>query len=444
MALVGSPVHPVYHSKEPAWIFWLQILICCWWAFAAVELITFLRLLTSLRKGAIENKLLFDVLAAGIYVCSVLAMMGAVFRLPLQGLFATSGIIAIVLGLALQSTLSDLFSGISLIIEKPYRIGDEILLEGGVEGEVVGMNWRSTHLKNGANDVVVIPNSAIAKMRIQNHSAESKRHVGAVNIVVDARNEPGFAIEILKQAAMTCPAVLEHPPCTIAPTDLKGDRITYEISYSTSVYSTAGSARSQLISQIYKRARPATIQNGDHAQNGDYAPLFLFPEHELLDHIPLFEPLTPDEKRKLSANLLRRHFEPGEQLLTQGEKAQAIQFIYSGVLQVSRQVQDGRKLFMLRLGPGDTYGEIELLTGMEASVTLTAITSGLVLGAKAEDLKPIIEARPELCEALSNTVAKLQRTVTMLDESAVHEVTMEPHDLFWRIKIFFRLNAETT
>jgi hypothetical protein len=81
---------------------------------------------------------------------------------------------------------------------------------------------------------------------------------------------------------------------------------------------------------------------------------------------------------------------------------------------------------------------------MEASVTLTAITSGLVLGAKAEDLKPIIEARPELCEALSNTVAKLQRTLTTLDESAVHEVTMEPHDLVWRIKNFFRLNVETT
>jgi small-conductance mechanosensitive channel len=54
--------------------------------------------------------------------------------LPLQGLLATSGIIAIVLGLALQSTLSDVFSGISLNIEKPFRIGDEILLEGGAEG----------------------------------------------------------------------------------------------------------------------------------------------------------------------------------------------------------------------------------------------------------------------------------------------------------------------
>ena len=58
---------------------------------------------------------------------------GIRFQLSLQGLLATSGIIAIVLGLALQSTLGDVFSGISLSIEKPYRIGDEILLDGGAE-----------------------------------------------------------------------------------------------------------------------------------------------------------------------------------------------------------------------------------------------------------------------------------------------------------------------
>ena len=99
---------------------------------------------------------------------------------------------------------------------------------------------------------------------------------------------------------------------------------------------------------------------------------------------------------------------------------------------------------MLRLGPGYTYVEVSLLTGAEASVTLTAITSGVVLGAKAEDLKPIIEARPELCEALSKSAAKLQKFVTTFDQSAVREVEIEPHDLFWRIKNFFRLNVETT
>jgi small-conductance mechanosensitive channel len=446
VALIGSPLNPVYRPQDLPREFWLQILACFWWGLAARELISFLALLTSLRRAAMENELLFDVIAGTIYVCAALAMMGFVFRWPLQGLLATSGIIAIVLGLALQSTLSDVFSGISLTIAKPYRLGDEILLEGGVEGEVIQVNWRSTHLRNGANDVVVIPNSAIAKMRIQNHSTGSKRYSGSLTVTVDTRNEPEFTMEILKQAAMTCPAVLEHPPCTVASIELKGDRITYEICYSTSLFTSAGDARSQLIAQLYKRARPATTPRLSAAWMAPRdalisSPIFLFPENEVLDHLPLLEPLTPSEKADLSAKITKRHFQAGEKLLAQDEKTESVHFIYSGVIQLTRQVQDGRILKVLRLGPGDTYGEISLLTGAHSSGTFAALTSGLLLESKSEDLKPILEARPELIESLSHTVAKMQQFVTMFDRSAIQQAVIEPHDLLWRIRNFFRLNV---
>jgi small-conductance mechanosensitive channel len=447
VALIGSPLNPVYRPQDVPRTFWLQILACCWWAMAARELISFLALLTTLRRAVIQSKLLFDVIAGTIYVCGALAMMGFVFRWPLQGLLATSGVIAIVLGLALQSSLGDVFSGISLTIERPYRLGDEILLEGGVEGEVMQVNWRSTHLRNAANDVVVIPNSAIAKMRIQNHSAGSKRYSGTLTVAVDARNEPEFTMEILKQAAMTCPAVLEHPPCMVSATELKGDRITYEICYSTSLFTSAGDARSQLVAQLYKRARPAAVQRENSGSMTvrdalSSSPIFLFPENEVLDHLPMLEPLTPSEKAGLNSKIIRRHFQAGEQLLAQDEKTESVYFIDSGVIQVSRQVQDGRILKVRRLGPGDTYGEVSLLTGMQAVGSFAALTSGLLLESKSEDLKPILEARPELVESLSHYVAKLQRLVTMFDQSAIQPAVIEQHDLLWRIKNFFRLNVK--
>jgi hypothetical protein len=248
----------------------------------------------ALRGLAVDNELLSDILTACIYVSSALAMMAIVFSLPLQGLLATSGIVAIVLGLALQSTLSDVFSGISLSIEKSYRLGDEILLEGGVEGEVIAMNWRSTHLKNGANDAVIVPNSAIAKMRIQNHSAGSKRYNGGLTIVVDSRNDPQLTLDILKHSAMTCPAILEHPEPSAAATEFKGDRITYDVSFSTSSFVSAAEARSQLIGQLYKRARPVV---GGQRPTIDEAVIF-FPENELCDHLPLLEPLNDAERQE--------------------------------------------------------------------------------------------------------------------------------------------------
>jgi small-conductance mechanosensitive channel len=169
----------------------------------------------ALRKTTIENKILSDIIAACIYVCSALAIFGFVFALPLQGIVATSGVIAIVLGLALQNTLGDVFSGLSLSVEKPYDVGDSVLLEGGVEGKVIQINWRSTHLRNNENDVVIIPHSSMAKMRIQNHSAVTARYDGNLSVVVDSHNEPELALQILKQAAMVCPTILEEPPPSV-------------------------------------------------------------------------------------------------------------------------------------------------------------------------------------------------------------------------------------
>jgi small-conductance mechanosensitive channel len=108
------------------------------------------------------------------------------------------------------------------------------------------MNWRSTHLKNGANDVVIVPNSAIAKMRIQNHSAASKRYDGTLSVTVDSANEPELALEILRQAAMACPSILEQPAPLSAAIEFKGDRISYDVHFSTSTIESAGEARLHL------------------------------------------------------------------------------------------------------------------------------------------------------------------------------------------------------
>jgi small-conductance mechanosensitive channel/CRP-like cAMP-binding protein len=446
--LVGSPLRPVYRLRDLPREFWLQILVCCWWGLAARELVSLVALPTAIRKTATENKLLSDVIAASTYICSALAMIGFVFGLPLQGLVATSGIIAIVLGLALQSTLSDVFSGLSLSIEKPYRVGDEILLEGGAEGEVIEVNWRSTHLRNGANDVVVVPNSAVAKLRIQNHSAGAKRYSESLTVSVDSRNEPELALEVLKQAAMACPSVSEKPLPSAQATDIKGDRINYTVSFSTASIASAGEARSQLITQLYKRARPVfalCMSSGlpvGRDSTIDSPPIFLFPENELLSHLPMLEPLSDAERATLNAKIIRRHFQAGEELLAQGTDLKSAHFLFSGVVQVTRQVQDGRVLKMRKLGPGDSFGDIALLTGMQSPGTFTASTSGLLLELCSKDLKPILESRPELMESLSHSAAKAQQFVAMFDKAAIQPVPITQHDLLSRIKTFFHLESQ--
>jgi small-conductance mechanosensitive channel len=434
VALIGSPLRPTFRPKDLPREFWLQILTCLWWVLAARELVAVLALPAVLRKTTIENKILSDIIAACIYVCSALAILGFVFALPLQGIVATSGVIAIVLGLALQNTLGDVFSGLSLSVEKPYDVGDAILLEGGVEGEVIQINWRSTHLRNSENDVVIIPHSSMAKMRIQNHSAMTARYGGNLRVVVDSRNEPELALEILKQAAMACPAILEEPAPSVAAIEFKDDRVTYNIYFSTSSFASAEEARSQIITQLWKRARP-----GHHLS--DAGPIFFFGEEELVDRLPIFEPLCAEEKKQLRSKVVRRHFKAGEQLLMQGVRAESVQLVFSGIIQVTHQVQDSRELKVVRIGPGDSFGIISLLTGMAESATLTALSSGLLLGLCSEDLKPILESRPELVESLGHVLARQQHLLAILDEAAIHRVVIEQTDLLSRIRNFFHLNA---
>jgi len=216
------------------------------------------------------------------------------------------------------------------------------------------------------------------------------------------------------------------------------DRITCDIYFSTPSIDSAGEARSQLITQLYKRARPVV---GRKKFTGS-SPLFLFAENDLFEHSPLLEPLSDAEKAQLNAKIIRRHLQSGEKLLAQGTKIDSVHFVFSGILEVTRQVQDGRVLNVRRRGPGDSFGEISLLTGMHADVTLTALTSGLLLGLHSEDLKPLLESRPELAESLSHSAVKLQQFMSMFDRSAIQAVQIEHRDLLSRIKSFFRLTVE--
>ena len=251
-------------------------------------------------------------------------------------------------------------------------------------------------------------------------------------------------MELLKQAAMTCPKILRQPTTTVTATDIKGDRITYDVSFNTATFNDAGEAKSQLISQIYKRARPVTtkqpqLESSSPAQAFVASPLLFFPESELLEHLRFFDPLSPPEKAGLAAKMVRHHFKAGEKLLTQGEKNDAIHFVFMGVIQVTHQVTDGRILEVHKVGPGDTFGEVSILTGMASAGTFNAITSGLLLRLKAEDLKPIVEARQELAEELCHYVSQMQEFLASFEQTALRPVAAQQHDLMWRVKSFFRL-----
>ncbi len=145
-----------------------------WWVLGAWILRSVLTLI--LRRTIFPNdyqphaRRLFADLASGmVYIVAFFGIMETVLRQPISTFLATSGVLAIVLGLALQNTLADVFSGLAINIERPFGAGDWITLNDTVEGQIIEIDWRATRVRTYANDLVVIPNSVIAKAIVTNH-----------------------------------------------------------------------------------------------------------------------------------------------------------------------------------------------------------------------------------------------------------------------------------
>src|SRR5215471_5633465 len=190
----GSPFRDAVHG----------VLQVAWWLWTAWFLVSVLRAFVIVEHRPREGKLLQDLLASLIYLAAVFAIIAYVFDLPIQGLLATSGVVAIILGLALQSTLGDVFSGLVLSLSQPYRPGDWISIEGGLDGRVIEMNWRATHVLTGRRDLAIVPNSTIAKSRIVNVSSPSGVHGVTITVQLDGKTAPSTGIEILEHAILNC------------------------------------------------------------------------------------------------------------------------------------------------------------------------------------------------------------------------------------------------
>jgi small-conductance mechanosensitive channel len=132
--LIPNPAKP----DEP----WLEALAVVWWMVAARLVVTLVTPLATRTGHGRQERLFSDLVKAAIYLSTVLFVLNSVLQFPVQGLLATSGVIAIVLGLALQNTLADVFAGIAVGVEQPFHVGDEILVAEHAEGIVVEMNWR--------------------------------------------------------------------------------------------------------------------------------------------------------------------------------------------------------------------------------------------------------------------------------------------------------------
>lgn len=228
------------------------VLKIAWWLWAAWFLVGIVHAFLVVERSPHEGKLVQDLLAGLVYLAALFAIATYVFDLSIKGMLATSGVIAIILGLALQSTLGDVFSGIVLSFSRPYRPGDWINIDGGTEGRVIEMNWRATHILTGRRDLAIVPNSSIAKAKIVNVSSPSGVHGITVTVGIDSNAPPSMSVEVLRRAIINCRAIMSTPSPAVAIKGIRRGGTEYEITFFVESLAASTTAQNELLDVIYR------------------------------------------------------------------------------------------------------------------------------------------------------------------------------------------------
>src|SRR5438477_6676463 len=184
------------------------------------------------RKQTPIPHFLREVVGGLIFLIALLLVLSAGYHAEsqLKGLLAGSGIAAIILGFAGQNLFGGIIAGMSLQINRPYKVGDWLKV-GDTYGEVREINWRSTRLCTNDNIYLDIPNNEMVSHQIVNLHYPTEVHATRIRVGVEYKNPPNAAKEALYRAASTADGVLTQPKVKVFLVDFGESACIYEIKY---------------------------------------------------------------------------------------------------------------------------------------------------------------------------------------------------------------------
>lgn len=393
-----SPLQPAPWADDVARNLLATVLGIGWWLFAARTMTVVIGVILVARSSH-TGRLLQDVLGAVIFLVAIVAAAAYVLQLPVKGLLATSGVMAIVIGLALQSTLSDVFSGIVLNTTRPYQIGDSISIDG-TEGKVIDIDWRATRLLTGNGSLAVIPNSVAAKAKLLNFSQPNDVHGVSISVVIPARVRPRRVFDALEKALQGTRTLLSTPPPKVTIKSSTLESVEYEASGFVSSMSQKTDTRNHLFDLAHRHLEATgVVWNTDSLPSQTWTR-----QRALLEDVRIFRSLSGEEKDNLSQRMTSVEYLADQVILGVGENSDYLLVIGTGV--VSVVVHDDDKLIEAgRMGPGEILGVENLLEAQDSTAEFRTLSSCLLYRIDKDQVRSCLEQRDEVKTAL----IKLQR-----------------------------------
>lgn len=394
-----------------------------------------------------------------IAVAAVVTAMGVASRAGanLSGLIATSAVFTAVIGLSLQDVIGNVAGGLALQVDNSVAEGDWVKV-GDLVGRVVELRWRHTAIETRDWETVLVPNAMLMKGHVvvlgrRQHQPRQLRR--AVKFNVDWRFQPNDVIAVVTTAVRG--ARLANVAATPLPntvlldmadsfgryavrywlTDLMADETT-DTSVRTCVLSAL--ARAGMAPAVPAQALFVTTESAE--RKAERAAKQLARARRLIDALPFFEALSPEERDAVARGMHYAPFARGEVMTRQGARAQTLYLMESGSAAV--RVTDGAgEREVSRLEGPTVFGEMSLLTGEPRLATVVAETDCECFRLEKPMFEEVLSARPELAERFATLLTErrsaLQATRVTAEGEEGEASSRDSRALLSRIRRFFEL-----
>ncbi len=327
-------------------------------------------------------------------------------------LLTTSAVLTAVVGLALQSTIANLFAGLSLHFDRALGIGDWVQM-GAKIGRIAEIGWRSTALRTEDGDLLIVPNGRLLDTEVANLSRPDTLQRMEIHLGLHYRHPPNEVKHILLTAARGAPGVLLKPEPECLLTDFAESAITYKLRYWIQDYALHTRVESEVRTRVWYAAQRASLEipfptrtlvlSPSQAETSTFTPDVL--DHNCaLEKTELFTPLSPEDRAALASHIKVVLFSDGENLLDDVSMKDSFYIIESGEVTMSA-AGDAMQHTVLTLRSGDVLCRLWGQHEETSSACYTAKSDTRCLLIDQVTLAALLSAHPQIAEELSSVLA---------------------------------------
>lgn len=379
------------------------------------------------KKSKYIPKIIRDIIKGAIVAVLVLILLKVLFNFSLQNIAITSAVVTGVLAFALQDTFVNLIAGISISIEKPFKIGDWIKVRNDIVGEVIQTSWRTTRLLTLSRDLYIIPNREISNNEFFNFYKPKQQHGIVLKIGVSYNHPPNEVKRIIKEILTTTDGVCSDPEPFVTLVAYNDFSMDYEIRYWVEYYPIHLKIHDTLFSKIwyyFKREEinipfPIRTLQFDRKKK-DFEKQKHDLDMDLFRKCPIFENFNDTDMEKIANNFERLPYGKDETVIQFDDEGSGLYILEQGQIAIYARDSLGNSKFVKNLEIGDFFGELSLLTGAKTKADVTAKEDSILYRLKREKFKELTQDFPSLLTQLSDLADK--RLNEMLKFEEIEEV----------------------